>query len=104
MDKRSDPRREINTSILCKRYFSFNSEVAINGNIKNCCQAGFYAELKEHVKAGTILVVRVTGSSWGCSADEGLRSMALAEVRWSKPMSDERENCYATGLKYLLPY
>jgi len=104
MDKRSDPRREIDTSILCKRYISFNGEVAINGSIKNCCQAGIYAELKEHVKAGTILVVRVTGSSWGCSADEGLRSMALAEVRWSKPMSAEREGCYATGLKYLLPY
>jgi len=56
--------------------------------MKNCCPAGFYAELKEHVKAGTILVVRTTGSSWEASADDGLPPpMALAEVRWSKPMS-----------------
>lgn len=104
MDKRSNPRREINTSIICKRYHSINSDVTIDGNIKNCCSAGFYAELKEQVKAGTILVVRMTGNSWGFSADDGLRSMALAEVRWSKPMSADREACYATGLKYLMAY
>jgi hypothetical protein len=104
MEKRSNSRREINTSILCKRYISLNGEVSINGNMKNCCPAGFYAELKEHVKAGTILVVRMTGSSWGYSADDGLRSMALAEVRWSKPMSVEGNACYATGLKYLMAY
>jgi hypothetical protein len=104
MDKRSDPRREINTSILCKRYISSNREVSIGGNIKNCCPAGCYAELKEHVAAGTILVVRTTGNSWGYSGEDGLRSMSLAEVRWSKPMSVEGNPCYATGLKYLLAY
>jgi len=104
MDKRSNPRREINTSIACKRYISLNVEESIDGNMKNCCPAGFYAELKEHVTAGTILVVRTTGSSWEASADEGLRSLALAEVRWSKPMSAEGKACYATGLKYLMSY
>jgi hypothetical protein len=104
MEKRFNPRREINTSILCKRYTSLNSEVPINGNMKNCCPAGFYAELKEQVQAGTILMVRTTGSSWEASADDGLRSMALAEVRWSKPMSAEGKACYATGLKYLMAY
>jgi hypothetical protein len=102
MDKRSNPRRKINTSILCKRYISLSSEASIGGNIKNCCRAGFYAELKEHVKAGTILVVRMTGSSWDYSTDDGLRSMALAEVRWSKPMPVEGKASYATGLKYLV--
>jgi hypothetical protein len=101
MEKRSNSRREINTSILCKRYVSSTNEMAIAGNMKNCCPAGFCAELKEQVKAGTILVVRTTGSSWGCSADDGLRSMALAEVRWSKPISEKGEAGYATGLKYL---
>jgi hypothetical protein len=104
MDKRSNPRREISTSILCKRYISLSRDVPIDGNMKNCCPTGFYAELKEHVKAGTVLVVRMTGSSWGCSADDGLRSMALAEVRWSKPMSVEGKDCYATGMKYLMDY
>lgn len=104
MDKRSNPRREINTAIACKRYASLNSEASIDGNLKNCCAAGFCAELKEHVKAGTILVVRLTGNSWGYPANDGPRSMALAEVRWSKPVSVEGKCCYATGLKYLMAY
>jgi len=104
MDKRSNPRREINTSIACKRYISSNDDVSIDGNMKNCCPTGFYAELKEQVQAGTILVVRTTGSSWEASAEDGLRTMALAEVRWSKPMAVEGSACYATGLKYLMAY
>lgn len=104
MEKRSSPRREISTSILCKRYNSVSRDITINGNMKNCCPTGFYAELKEHVKAGTVLVVRTTGSSRECCADDGLRSMALAEVRWSKPTPVKGEDCYATGMKYLMAY
>jgi hypothetical protein len=104
MDKRSNPRCEIDTSIACKRYISLDGEASIDGNMKNCCPAGFYAELKVHVKAGTILVVRMTGNPWEYAAADGLRSMALAEVRWSKPMSVEGEACYATGMKYLMAY
>jgi hypothetical protein len=104
MDKRSNPRREINAPIACKRYISSNNDMSIDGSMKNCCPAGFYAELKEQVQAGTVLVVRTTSSSWEASADDGLRSMALAEVRWSKPMSVEGKSYYATGLKYLMAY
>jgi hypothetical protein len=104
MDKRSNPRREINTSIACKRYNSSSDEVSIDGHMKNCCPTGFYAELKEQVKAGTILMVRTTSSSWEASAEDGPRSAALAEVRWSKPMSVGGKDCYATGLKYLMAY
>jgi hypothetical protein len=70
----------------------------------NCCPAGFYAELKASVKPGTILVVRMTGGFGAISSDEGLRLLALAEVRWSEPISVEGAVCYATGLKYLLGY
>jgi hypothetical protein len=104
MEKRSNPRLGIDTSIVCKRYNSLSGAVPIDGNIKNCCPAGFYAELKDYVSAGTILVVQITGNSQGYSADEGVRSMSLAEVRWSKPMSVEGEACYATGLRYLNAY
>jgi hypothetical protein len=70
--------------------------------MKNCCTNGFYAELKARFKAGTILVVRTTGGSRGYSKDEGFRSLALAEVKWSLPRSVEGRICYATGLKYLM--
>ena len=104
MEKRSNRRRLINTSIVCNRFKSLNFGELIDGNLKNCCSAGFYAELKLPVKAGTILVVRMTGRPERYSIDEGFRSHALAEVRWSKPISVEGDVCYATGLKYLMAY
>ena len=104
MEKRSTQRRQIKTSIVCSHFKSLNCGEAFDGKMKNCCSAGFYAELKVHVKAGTILVVRTTGSSWGDSADEGFRTLALAEVRWSNPKAVEGKGCYATGLRYLTAY
>lgn len=104
MEKRSNRRRRICTSIVCNRFKSLHSHNAIDGQMKNCCVSGFYAELREQVKMGTILVVRTTGNSWSDSTEEGVRSLALAEVRWSQPKSIEGAVCYATGLKYLMAY
>jgi len=104
MEKRSNQRRRINTSIVCSRFKSQDRIDDIDGQMKNCCLTGFYAELQEQVTMGTVLVVRACGDSCGYSTDEGYRSLALAEVRWSQPKSIEGEVCYATGLKYLMPY
>ena len=78
----------------------FNEHV--DGRMKNCCVNGLYAELAAHLKAGTVLVVRTIGSSCGYSREEGFRSLAIAEVKWSRLRSIEGEVCYATGLKYLM--
>ena len=68
--------------------------------VKNCCANGLYAELRFYFKTRTHLVVRATGSSCGYSRKEGFRSLAIAEVKWSKPITVEGEAYYATGLKY----
>jgi len=81
-----------------------NTGETFDGNMKNCCIAGFYAEMKRHFKPGTILVVRATGKSGGYSIDEGFRSQALAEVKWSNPKNSEAGASYATGMKYLMPF
>jgi hypothetical protein len=47
-------------------------------------------------------VVRTTGSSCGYSRDEGFRSLAIAEVKWSMPITVEGDAYYATGLKYMM--
>ncbi len=104
MEKRSTQRRLINTSIVCRYFKSLNCGEAIYGKMKNCCSTGCYAELRAHVKAGTTLVVRTTGSSWGYSADEGFRMLTLAEVRWSNPKPVDAQRGYATGLRYLTSY
>ena len=64
--------------------------------------AGLCAELRSHFKTGTVLVVRTTGASGSNSGEDGIRTLTLAEVKWSKPMSTEGMVYYATGLKYLM--
>jgi len=83
---------------------SGNGKVPIEGTMENCGSYGFYAELPEYLSKGTILVVQMAGDSIGDSVQDGIRSMGLAEVRWSKPISVKGEERYATGLKYLMAY
>jgi len=102
MEKRATRRYRISTSIVCSYLNSVDFGKPVNGRMRNCCVNGLCAELGAHYKAGTVLVVRTTGSSCGYSDEEGFRSPAVAEVKWSRPRSIEGGACYATGLKYLM--
>lgn len=104
MEKRSHQRHMANVSIVCGRISSSQNEEPIDGVILNFCKDGFYAEFKEHVKVGTIVVVRVTGYFSESSMDDGVRSQALVQVRWSKPILVDNEIRYATGLHYVMDY
>ena len=102
MEKRTDRRHCLNTSIVCSHVTSVPCGEAFDGRMRNCCINGLYVELMVQFKTGTILVVRTTGSSCGYSRDEGFRTLALAEVKWSQPKSVEGDVCYATGLRYVM--
>jgi hypothetical protein len=101
MERRSNQRCIMNISIICSHLSSSCSRESIDGVILNTSPDGFYAELKEHVKVGTIIVVRKTGSFSESSMDAGARSWALAQVRWTKPISVDNEIRYATGLQLM---
>ena len=102
MEKRATQRHPINTSIVCSCLHSVHFGDPVDGRMKNCCINGLYAELRFDFKPGTVLVIRATGSSCGYSREEGFRTLAIAEVKWSKPISGEGEAYYGTGLKYLM--
>ena len=104
MERRSSQRRIKNIPIVCSRLSSSCNGETVDGMILNFCPDGFCAELKAHVKDGTIIVVRTTGSFSERSMDGGARSQALAKVRWSKPILVDKEVCYATGLQYVMDY
>jgi hypothetical protein len=101
MERRSSQRRITNIPSVCSRLSSFCNGEPIDGVILNTCLDGFCAEFKEHVKVGTIIVVRVTGCFLESSVDGGVCSQALVQVKWSKPISVDDEIRYATGLKYV---
>jgi hypothetical protein len=104
MERRSNQRRIMNIPIVCSRISSFCIGEPIGGVIFNFCKDGFYAVFKEHVKVGTMVVVRVTGCFSESSMNGGVRSQALVQVRWSKPILVDKEICYATGLQYVMDY
>ena len=102
MEKRATLRHMISTSIVCSLLNSAGFGEPVDGRMKNCCLDGLYAELRFCFKPGTVLVVRAAGSSCGFSREEGFRTLAIAEVKWSKPVTGEGEAYYGTGLKYLM--
>jgi len=101
MEKRAARRHRINTAIVCSHLNSAGFGQPVDGRMKNCCVDGLYAVLGARFKTGTVLVVRTTGSSCGYSRDEGFRSLAIAEVKWSMPITVEGDAYYGTGLRYL---
>jgi hypothetical protein len=102
MERRANRRHRMNTSIICSYLDLMHSGETLDGRMKNCSANGLCAELGACFKAGTVLVIRATGNSYGYSKEEGFCSLALAEVRWSRPTSVAGDVCYATGLKYLM--
>ncbi len=101
MEKRSSLRRRITTAIVCSRLRSHPQGEDIEGRLRDCCEQGFAAELRAPVSPGTILVVRAVGPA-GSPAPS--RSVALAEVRWLKPVPRGVELWYTAGLRYLSSY
>jgi len=63
-----------------------------------------YAELQTHFKNGTVLLVRTTGRASERlpeKIEEGIQSISLVEVKWSKPLSAYGDVCFGTWLKHL---
>ena len=82
MEKRENKRHDSDTAVRCSFLTTLRCGEPVDGIMKNYGCGGMYAELRAHFKAGTILVVRSTGSPSGCPNKDGYRSMSLAEVKW----------------------
>jgi hypothetical protein len=103
VERRSDQRNIGSIPIVC-RLFSSSCDETIDGVILNFGSNGFYAELKAQVNPGTVIAVRMNGISLGSSIEGKLCSLALVEVRWSRPKLMEGDVRYATGMMYLTAY
>ena len=104
MEKRSSKRHPIETSIVCSFLTGGTIDKTFNGKMRNYCSSGMYAELNGCLQTGLILVIKTSSAPTdrapsGCA--EGFRSVSLAQVQWSKPLSHGGKTRYGTGLKYL---
>jgi len=104
MEKRNSNRHKTDQPIICAHFSSHGINDTFDGKMKNYCDSGLYAELQTHFKVGTVLLVRTTSNPLErlpAKIEQGVRSVSLAEVKWSKPVSASGAFCYGTGLKHL---
>jgi hypothetical protein len=104
MEKRTATRYETDASVVCSYLTSNGNERVFDGTMRNYGACGMYAELKSPFRRGTILLVKTRCSPsrpMPSPLQEGFRSVSLAEVKWSQPLSREGETLYGIGMKYI---
>lgn len=104
MEKRSNKRHPIETSIVCSYLTAGTIDKTFDGKMRNYCPSGLYAELDGFLQTGLILVIKTRpdpADRAPLGSAEGFRSISLAQVQWSKPMSHGGKTLYGTGLKYI---
>ena len=100
--KRNQDRSLTDASITCQPLTSDVAQ-ASDGIIRNFSSTGFYIETSRGFKPGTVLIVRMTqypAMSSSIAAEEGLRSISLAEVKWMQELADENTTRYGMGVRY----
>jgi hypothetical protein len=102
IEKRAAIRHQSETLIFCSFLNSSGGCQPIDGKLKNFCADGLCIELRSQLKTGTVLVVRIKGGLGVNFAEDELRSIAIAEVKWSAPIPTDGEGYYATGLRYMV--
>jgi hypothetical protein len=102
MERRENKRHSSDTAVMCSFLTTRRSGEPVDGIMRNYGRGGMYAELSVHFDAGTVLVIRSTGSSSVCLIKDGYRSISLVEVKWSESTRIRGHTCFATGLRYLM--
>jgi len=80
-----------------------NMENSIDALTLNCCSEGMCFKSNAPFRPGTGLLIRVFDWKWNASSPEiyeCLRTITIAEVKWSIERPDETHTSYEVGVKY----
>lgn len=105
MEKRALIRNLTQISVACSSLTASSPAAVSKGTMLNCSCAGTCIELNHKIHAGSIVMIKATG--WTPKENpgeppEGFRTLALAEVKWTKRLEEGGIPNYAIGLRYLL--
>jgi hypothetical protein len=103
MEKRTDRRHAIEKTVACSPFVTGKINAASDGRMLNYCACGMCAELGAEFKKGAIVLLRTKDSPTDPPAGfirEGFRSVSLAEVRWSRPVTAAGHLRFTTGFRY----
>lgn len=103
MEKRTLPRTHTKIPVACCCFTISEGANFFNGTMLNCSPGGTYIELERPYQEGTILMIKANENLDGPSPAhtvEGVRTISLAEVKWSRTLKNEETSQYGLGLKY----
>jgi hypothetical protein len=104
MEKRALIRNHTQITVACSSLTPNSPASVSNGIMLNCSCGGTCIETNRRIHDGNIVMIKATGSIAGegpHQLPEGFRTLALAEVKWSRLLEDGRIPNYAIGLMYL---
>lgn len=99
-DKRNHPRSPVEAHIACSL---LTTRIDIDKTpcvVRNYSPNGVYIETECDYKRGAVLVVEITEAE-PVEAENEMRSVGLAEVRWVHHLDAEVGPWFGLGLKYL---
>jgi hypothetical protein len=104
MEKRSLIRDCTQISVACSSLTTDSPISYCNGIMLNCSCEGTCIEINQQIHKGSILMIKSAG--WAgekipAEPPNGVRTVALTEVKWSQPADAENEFNYRIGLRYL---
>ncbi len=99
---RVQPRWGTHAGITCRPFTSGFLQTA-EGIMRNFSTTGSYIETSCEFKPGTVLIIRLTlfPSDPSSPAKGAIRSIALAEVKWLRELSNKGSAHYGMGVRYL---
>ena len=105
LEKRSRPRSAVK-AVATYFHFTSLSTRTCDITVLNSSSEGLYFESRHPLKPGQCICIRmkrIIDKVHGAVADCGLKSLALAQVRWCEMKPDGFGSVYRIGAKYVLP-
>lgn len=99
-EKRSLVRNSTQIFVACSSLTAKSPDAVSHGHMVNCSCEGTCIELNHRMHEGSIVMVKATTCGLK-EPPEGFRTLALAEVKWSRRLEEGMTPNYAIGLRYL---
>lgn len=88
-------------AITCQPFTSSGTLRASNGVLRNFSCNWSYIETSCELKPGIIHMTRCPPLPFSLAAEEGLRTICLAEIKWRQNLSDANPIRFGMGVRYL---
>lgn len=103
-EKRRSPRREVSCAVIFGCFSTSGARRFFSGNLQDCAEGGMRIESDAGFRKGAILLIRMPSCPFHQLAPEigeSLRTVMLAEVKWSRTFQDGLGTRYVMGVRCL---